>query len=416
MTTRYFITFHNGIFFKSFICVLLVLLPNMVMSESKNINIWLNYETEKKFTQSTYQDDFHKETIGFEIKANKNKVYSNLTLNLKKNKKIVFDHSYLTYSIRNNSVGIGKIARHWSFSPRSSLILSSNSRPSDSIFFTIANKDKSTKPILSWIGPWSIEAFNSSLSNKNTTKDTMLLGTRIVFEPINHFKFELVKTSQWGGSGNSNSLSAFSKAIIGNTNDNKHSKINQLAGFGLSYLLPTKKSNLTIYGQFIGEDEAGGLPSCYMYLYGTEWVFPEKKYLKKLGFELIDTRIDETTMGACGPNTAYNNSSYQYTNYDISLGSPIDTESKSISFWTTSSLSPNINLNYSLEKFLLNDTGWDNHRLTSTQKKGWTNSLSLILEKESYKIQSKLSHQSFNLDNAQNSKGLSLKINILNSF
>ena len=79
-------------------------------------------------------------------------------------------------------------------------------------------------------------------------------------------------------------------------------------------------------------------------------------------------------------------------------------------------LSPNINLNYSLEKFLLHDTSWDNHRLTSAQKKGWTNSLSLILEKESYEIQSKLSHQSFNLDNAQNSKGLSLKINILNSF
>ena len=34
-------------------------------------------------------------------------------------------------------------------------------------------------------------------------------------------------------------------------------------GFGVSYLIPSKIIPLRIYGQAIGEDEAGNLPSCF---------------------------------------------------------------------------------------------------------------------------------------------------------
>ena len=44
-----------------------------------------------------------------------------------------------------------------------------------------------------------------------------------------------------------------------------------MAGFGISYLIPSNIMPLRIYGQAVGEDEAGNLPSCFAYLAGLEW-------------------------------------------------------------------------------------------------------------------------------------------------
>ena len=94
-----------------------------------------------------------------------------------------------------------------------------------------------------------------------------------------------------------------------------------MAGFGISYTMPTKEIPLRIYGQAIGEDEAGNLPSCFTYLAGIEWTNTKIKYPTTVSIETIDTRIDKTRNGFCGPNTMYNNSTYDYTNYGKVNGS-----------------------------------------------------------------------------------------------
>ena len=59
---------------------------------------------------------------------------------------------------------------------------------------------------------------------------------------------------------------------------------------------------------------------------GLEWTAPKMKFPTTLTIEAIDTRVKNSTHGNCGPNTMYNNSVYDYINYETVLGAPIDTE------------------------------------------------------------------------------------------
>jgi hypothetical protein len=236
----------------------------------------------------------------------------------------------------------------------------------------------------------------------------MLLGIRTVFEPVSNLKFELVKTSQWGGFGYNKNLSSFIAAISGNTNESKNSNINQMAGFGFSFLTNSKKIPSRFFAQIIGEDEAGSLPSCYMTLIGNEWEFLNNALIKKIGFEYIDTRIDTTYHGFCGPNTAYNNGTYDYTNYGMSLGAPIDSEGKSFNVWASTNISINTSIKYSLKDMTINDTNWSIHRLTTSKQKGWMADVDISWKLNSFKINSKLTYQGLYLDKVNINKGLSL--------
>jgi len=53
-------------------------------------------------------------------------------------------------------------------------------------------------------------------------------------------EFELIQTSQWGGKGHSTGISALGAALFFDTNDGSNSNINKMAGFGISYLIPTE--------------------------------------------------------------------------------------------------------------------------------------------------------------------------------
>ena len=61
--------------------------------------------------------------------------------------------------------------------------------------------------------------------------------------------------------------------LLGRDNSNANGSFeepgNQIAGLDFKYL--TNKNNLTIYGQMIGEDEAGYFPSRKFYLYGSSF-------------------------------------------------------------------------------------------------------------------------------------------------
>ena len=141
-----------------------------------------------------------------------------------------------------------------------------------------------------------------------------------------------------GWQGHSNGISALGRFIF-DTNSGSNSNINKMAGFGISYTIPTKEIPLRIYGQAIGEDEAGNLPSCFTYLAGLEWTNTKIKYPTIIGIEAIDTRIDKTTNGYCGPNTMYNNNTYDYTNYGKTMGAAIDTEGTSLGLYIRSQIS-----------------------------------------------------------------------------
>ena len=139
--------------------------------------------------------------------------------------------------------------------------------------------------------------------------------------------------------------------------------------------------------------------------------FQEKKLFSKIGLEFIDTRIDTSSHGYCGPNTAYNNGKYSYDNHGRVLGDKIDTEGKSINLWATVKISEITSINYSIMNVTINDANWNNHRLSSSKTDGWLANIEALWKINDINIRGNINYQNFSLDTAGFKEGISLKIN-----
>jgi hypothetical protein len=328
---------------------------------------------------------------------------SQLSLNIHDDGVYNLDGSYLQFISNKIILGIGSFDRNWSFSKNTSLILSQNARPIKSIYLKL---DRNFKyGFLPSEVNLSLEAFNGLTKSFANNDESMLLGIRATLSPVEGLDFELVQTSQWGGKDYSSDLSSLAAALFLDTNESSKSNINKMAGFGISYLIPTNRIPLRIYGQAIGEDEAGNLPSCYSYLAGLELKNTKIKYPTILGIEAIDTRINTSADRNCGPNTMYNNNTYDYTNYGKTMGASIDTEGTSLSLFVRSQISQKINIEYATKSVVINDNNWSGHRLSSNQQAGFINSLGISWVKNNISFNGNIYNQTFNLDKANIKSG-----------
>ena len=178
------------------------------------------------------------------------------------------DGSFLEFKSGSWNLGFGLKERHWSISSRNSLILSRNARPFQSFYVITDSKQTFNTKYLSWIGSWEAEVFLGSLEKNRSVEHTKIVGARFKFEPINNLEIDLVRTAQFGGKGKSENLKTLFGLILGQ-NDNGDEP-NQLAGLGIAYSVLKNGTESRIYAQVIGEDEAGYLPTCHMYLAGFE--------------------------------------------------------------------------------------------------------------------------------------------------
>jgi len=233
---------------------------------------------------------------------------------------------------------------------------------------------------------WSLEVFNGFAEGSLNETKSLLLGARIILSPFEGLDFELVQTSQWGGKGYSTGISALGAALFFDTNDNSNSNINKMAGFGISYLIPSNIIPLRIYGQAVGEDEAGNLPSCYAYLAGVEW-----------------------------SNTIYNNGTYDYINYGDTMGAAIDTEGNSLELFGQSQISQKISIKYSTKLVTINDKNSAGHRLSSNRQSGLINSLGASWNKNNIRFNVNIYDQGFTLDKAsiKSSSGVGFSSSII---
>jgi hypothetical protein len=328
---------------------------------------------------------------------------SQLSFNYSGDEEYTIDGSYLEHNSGIITFGVGSVERHWSFSNNTSLIMSQNARPNKSIYLKLDDKFK-----YKWLSSeanWSFEAFNGFTEGALNNASSMIAGIRAILTPVEGLSFELVQTSQWGGKGYSTGISALGAALLFDTNEGKNFNINKMAGFGISYTLPTKKIPLRIYGQAIGEDEAGNLPSCFAYLAGLEWTNTKTKYPTIVNIEAIDTRLDTTALGNCGPNTMYNNNTYNYTNYGKTMGAEIDTEGTSLGVHVQSQLSQIVNVKFATKFVVINDNNWSGHRLSSKRQSGIINSFGVSWIKNNAIFSGDLYNQSINLDKANIKSG-----------
>jgi hypothetical protein len=394
----------NKFFFVFFFSVLLNTQP--LFSQGNNLNITIGSFFNSKNAYGFYNNLRYqnKSNINFNLEYLKKELSTRISLNFDDSDKFNLDSSYINYEIGLANFNIGKIDRIWSFSDKSSLILSSNSRPLEAI--SIKLEDKYNNHWFLSNTEWSVEAIYGYTKNSYNGKNSMLFGARAVIKPSDQLSFEILQTSQWGGENNKLNKSTAAGIFLGETNLGENAEINKMAGFGASYKIPLSKNTYRIYGQAIGEDEAGNLPSCYSWIAGMELHSPNIRVPTMLAIELIETRADTSANGWCGPNIVYNNNTYDYINYNTVMGVPIDTEGTSLELFGQSQINKKYSINYSTKFLTINDKNYSDHRLSSKRSLGTITSLGINLKQDGFSLGGNISYQNMILDKANISNGI----------
>lgn len=185
-----------------------------------------------------------------------------------------YDNSYFGV-VMGNWVGlIGSVERWWGPSHNSSLILSNNARPTTGLTLQRNYSEAFETPFLRWMGPWTTSMFLTELDDERVIDKAKLMGMNVSFRPIQTLEVNLRRTAQWGGEGRPESLKSFVRLLTG-LSDNcgdpsckADEPGNQLGGIDVRWDIP--RFDASIYGQLVGEDEAGGLPSRRAHQYGVQ--------------------------------------------------------------------------------------------------------------------------------------------------
>jgi hypothetical protein len=140
-------------------------------------------------------------------------------------------------------------------------------------------------------------------------------------------------------------------------------------------------------------------------LAGLEWKNTKIKYPTIVVIEAIDTRTNASKNGNCGPDTMYNNNTYDYTNYGRTMGAEIDTEGTSLGLYLSSQISQEINIEFATKSVVINDNNWSEHRLSTKRQSGFINSLDVSWVKNNISFNGDIYNQGFNLDKANIKSG-----------
>ena len=192
---------------------------------------------------------------------------------------------------------------------------------------------------LSWIGPWDLSLVAGRLESDRYVPVTRFLGLRVTARPHSSVEIGLNRTAMWCGDGRPRDFDTFVELFRGNDNrgdagvsvDNEPG--NQLAGVDLRWTLPWFQKSLSVYGQFIGEDEAGGLPSRYLGQIGIEQnATLGRLHVIRWFAEYAGTSCDFYKRDEIF-NCAYNHTIYQtgYRYRGRTIGHAADNDSKMIS-------------------------------------------------------------------------------------
>lgn len=269
------------------------------------------------------------------------KIQVNYRNSSNEDQEVTYDGSYAAVNVGNWVVSADIVNNWWGPGKSNALIMSNNARAFPALRLSRHASDAFKSKWLSWIGPWSATTYLGAQENNATVPNAKLWGARINFRPLDSLEIGLSRTAQWGGDGRSEELGDLWNVIIGQ--DNRGNEIsdaeepgNQLAGVDIRYTFNAFGMRGGIYGEFIGEDEAGLLPSHIMSLIGTDWYFGDNENLYQAYAEFTDTFVDCGFGGVAG-NCAYEHHIFKngYRRYGRSMGSTYDSDAKVVTLGLT---------------------------------------------------------------------------------
>ncbi len=248
------------------------------------------------------------------------------------------------------------------------MIMSNNADPFKMV--KISNPGPISLPwIFRALGPAKIVWFLTQLEKDRSIPKPKLTGLRVEFKPHPAFEIGLSRTMIFAGEGRSSySLADYFKAFLGSNEALSGNQENdQLAGFDASVLLPVDSflpaRNVKLYTEWIGEDEAGGLPMDFGRIFGAKFYDIFKTGKTDLTIEYANNHVSGK------PNVFYNHSIYQtgYTYKDRIIGHYMGTDSKDLFIRLTHYLSSDLILGLQYDKQVSNLSSSPNPTLTRYQ-------------------------------------------------
>jgi len=239
------------------------------------------------------------------------------------------DGTELSVPLAAGRAYVSAMRRHWGPHWSSSLIYDAAApalpafgwRKTDATAFEI--------PWLSWLGPWTADFFAGRMSGHIEPRYPWLIGARVQIAPLPGLELGASRVIQWGGKGRPQTARSLWRALLGIDNAKPGQRPedepgNQLAGFDARFTVRASDTQtFSIFGQAIGEDEAGGMPSRYIGSAGADAAF-------KLGDASLRVFAEgaNTVMGGIAgeprPGSTYRHHLYQqgYTLQGRPLGHP----------------------------------------------------------------------------------------------
>ncbi|MBN2021080.1 MAG: hypothetical protein JW749_12755 [Sedimentisphaerales bacterium] len=192
------------------------------------------------------------------------------------NKDFKLIEAYGKLQLGKVEIEVGKDSLWWGPGQHGALLMSNNAEP-----FKMVKISNPTPVELPWIfkglGPFKAVWFLTLLEKDRPVPEPKLTGLRVNFKPHPAIELGLSRAIIFGGDGRPDVALGDYLNILFSTKGNREGKFDtdELAGFDASVLLPIDwlmpAKSVKLYGDFIGEDEAGGMPSNFGKLIGAKF-------------------------------------------------------------------------------------------------------------------------------------------------
>ena len=182
-----------------------------------------------------------------------------------------FDGSYAARQTGNWLLYAGAVPHWWGPGRTTSLVMSNNARPFPAVGALRDDPRPFETPWLRWLGPWRLDAFAGVLTDRGRAVEAPVVAAlRAVAAPARGLEIGASRVMQFCGKGRRCGAGALVEAFFArNENrDDRQDTGNQQGGFDVRYAARLGGVDLAVYGQAVGEDEAGGLPGKYAALAG----------------------------------------------------------------------------------------------------------------------------------------------------
>ena len=297
-------------------------------------------ESEQKNLPQAFADDLKAQyQVGFEGNLGgenwdaKLRIHAEKDLQVDHDQEVNLEGSYLAGKLWNQWLIAGQIPTYWGPGHDGSLIRGDASRPVYGVTMQRDKQDAFDTPWLSWLGSWQYQAFAGQLDDYDAIPKAKLIGLRLTAQPLPYLELGASRSLQWGGEGRPESMSSLWDALLGNKDNGgtgEPDPSNQIAGFDARLNLKQMVDlPISLYGQYVGEDEAGLLPAKKMYLAGIDYSsnFNQRPY--QVYAEWADTRTNGEVRGISYNHSLYTDGYYQH---GFSLGHGMGDDAQMLSF------------------------------------------------------------------------------------